>query len=194
MTTADGDLLGRAREGDRMAREELARRYRQSAYLLALQLTGRPDDALDVAQDAMVRLFGNLGTLDPGRAVRPWLFTVVRNLVRDQWRRQKVRRNEPLAVEVGPELGHQILDRAASPEELAVSAETRRRLWRALGDLRPSHREILVLRDYHDLSYEELARVLTIPIGTVMSRLHAARKKLAAAYRRAPTLREAADD
>ena len=130
----------------------------------------------------MLRLFGNLGRLDRQREIRPWLLTVVRNLVRDLWRRRKVRRNEPLAVEVGPELGHQIIDRAANPEDDATTQETRHRLWEALGRLGAKHREILVLRDYHDLSYEELARVLAIPVGTVMSRLHGARKRLRVTY------------
>ncbi len=145
-------------------------------------MTGNPDDALDVSQEAMLKLFSHIRSLDRERPLRPWLFTVVRNLVRDLWRKRKLRRNEPLAVEVGPDLGHQIVDRAASPEDDAVTRQTRRRLWRAVSGLPTKHREILVLRDYHDLSYEELSRVLSIPLGTVMSRLHAARKKLRAAY------------
>ncbi|MFQ5527716.1 MAG: RNA polymerase sigma factor [Thermoanaerobaculia bacterium] len=179
---ADGDLLERAQSGDRSALDELVRRHRNAAFVLALQMTRNPDDALDVSQEAMLRLVGHIGTLDRDRALRPWLFTVVRNLVRDLWRKRKLRRTEPLAVEVGPDLGHQIVDRAGSPEDDAVSKQVRHRLWSALSALPDKHREILVLRDYHDLSYEELARVLTIPMGTVMSRLHAARKKLRAAY------------
>lgn len=178
----DAELLDRAQEGDLRACEQLARLYRRPAYLLALQLTGNPEDAHDVSQEAMLRLFGNLGMIDRDRALRPWLFTVVRNLVRDLWRRRKVRRNEPLAVEVGPDLGHQIVDHAESPEDNLVTHETRRRLWAAVSALSVKHREILVLRDYHDLSYQELSQVLTIPIGTVMSRLHAARRKLRSVY------------
>ena len=182
MSMGESDLLARAQEGDRKARTELARRHRQAAFVLALQLTGNPDDALDLSQEAMLRLLGGLDRLDRGRSVRPWLFTVVRNLAHDLWRRRRVRRAEPLAVEVGPDLGHQIVDPAEGPERRASANQTRRRLWRALATLSSKHREILVLRDYHDLSYEELAEVLAIPSGTVMSRLHSARKKLRSAF------------
>ncbi len=176
------ELVARALEGDDQARAELARRHRRAAFVLALQLTGNRDDAFDISQEAMLRLFCNLERLDRSREVRPWLYTVVRNLVRDLWRRRNVRRAEPLAFEVGPELGHQLVDRADGPERNAVTSEIRRRLWLALSTLSPKHREIVVLRDYQDSSYQELAAILGIPPGTVMSRLHAARKKLRAAY------------
>ena len=188
MSAADGelagerDLLTRAQGGEAEAREELARRHRKPAFLFALQLTGNPDDALDVSQDALLRLFTHLQGLDRDRPVRPWLFTVVRNRAHDLWRRKKVRRAEPLAVEVGPDLGHQIVDPKANPEADAGREQARRRVWRTLATLPSAKREILVLRDYHDLSYAEIAEVLAIPIGTVMSRLHAARKSLRAAY------------
>ena len=179
---AESDLVTRAQDGDSGAWEELALRHRKAAYLLALQLTGNPDDALDLSQDAMLRLFTHIGSLDSSRPVRPWLFTVVRNRTRDLWRRRKTRRAEPLAVEVGPDLGHQIVDRAADPERDAVDDDRRRRVWRALAQLAENHREILVLRDFHDLSYAEIAQILDIPLGTVMSRLHWARKKLRKIY------------
>ena len=95
---------------------------------------------------------------------------------------QKVRQAEPLAVEVGPDLGHQIVDPSPGPEAEVASSRTRRRVWKALAELPEAKREILVLRDFHDLSYAEIAQVLEIPIGTVMSRLHAARKKLRQTY------------
>lgn len=179
---ADDDLVGRAREGDDGARSELARRYRKPGYILALQLTGNREDALDICQEAMLRLFANLDQLDRSRSLRPWLYTVVRNLARDLWRRRKVRRAEPLAVEVGAESGHEIVDRADGPERQAAKSELRQNLWLALSRLSPKQREILVLRDYQDLSYEELSAILGIPLGTVMSRLHTARKNLRAAY------------
>ena len=178
----ESDLVVRAQDGDSGAWDELVQRHRKPAYLLALQLTGNPDDALDLSQDAMLSLITHIGSLDSSRPVRPWLFTVVRNRTRDLWRRRKVRRAEPLAVEVGPALGHQIVDQTADPERDAVEDDRRRRVWRALVDLAEAHREILVLRDFHDLSYAEIAQILGIPLGTVMSRLHTARKKLRAIY------------
>ena len=176
---SDADLVARAWSGHAEAGEELARRHRNSAYLLALQLLGNRDDALDVAQEAMLRFLSTLGRIDPGRAVRPWLLAIVRNQARDFWRRQRVRRAE--SIDADPDgLASQVVDAGAGPEEEAGRAELRRRVWRAIGSLAPDHREIVVLRDFHGLSYDELARTIGIPIGTVMSRLHAARQRLRA--------------
>ncbi len=175
----DPQLVVRAQSGEREAREELARRHGRSAYLLALQLLGNPADAQDVAQEALLGFFAGLRRLDPERPILPWLFTIVRNRARDHWRRQKVRRAESLDA-VGEGLGRQVVDERADPEADAHRAELRRRVWRALGELPPAKREILVLRDYHDLTYAEIASVLEIPLGTVMSRLHGARKALRA--------------
>ncbi len=176
----DPDLVLRAQSGEREARDELARRHGRSAYLLALQLLGNPADAQDVAQESLLRFFAGLRRLDPRRPVQPWLFTIVRNRARDVWRRRKVRRAESLDApgSVGEGLGRQVADERADPEADLHRAELKRRVWRALGELSPARREILVLRDYHDLSYAEIAAVLGIPKGTVMSRLHGARKAL----------------
>lgn len=173
----EGRLVGLAQRGVAEARERLAARHRRSAYLLALQLLGNPDDALDVAQESMLRFFGRLESFDAGRPVRPWLFQIVRNQVRDLRRRRRVRKSEPLEPEAG-DLSRQIADPSQDPEASAAAAELRRRIWRALSTLGERQREILVLRDYHDLAYAEMAEVLKIPVGTVMSRLHGARKAL----------------
>jgi RNA polymerase sigma-70 factor (ECF subfamily) len=174
---SDDELLTLASSGGVEAREELARRHRTSAYLLALQLLGNRDDALDVAQEAMLHFFASLGRIAPGRAVRPWLLAIVRNQARDFWRRRRVRRAE--SIEADPDaLLSQMVDAGPDPEESVRRAELRRRVWRAMAALSADHREIVVLRDYHGLSYHELAQTLGIRIGTVMSRLHAARQRL----------------
>jgi RNA polymerase sigma-70 factor (ECF subfamily) len=174
---SDDELVARAWSGVAEAREELARRHRNSAYLLALQLLGNRDDALDVAQEAMLRFFTTLGRIAPGRAVRPWLLAIVRNQARDFWRRQRVRRAESIDADADG-LVSEVVDAAPDPEEEAMRADLRRRVWRAIATLGADHREIVVLRDFHGLSYDELAHAIGIPLGTVMSRLHAARKRL----------------
>ena len=173
--TIDTELVLQARSGVAEAREELARRYRQPAYLLGLQLTGNREDALDVAQEALLRFFATLERFQAERPVRPYLLRIVRNLAMDLWRRRRTRRAESLDA---GELPRQIADTRPGPEEASRRAELRRRVWRGVSQLAPAKREILVLRDYHDLAYAEIAQVLGIPIGTVMSRLHAARKAL----------------
>ncbi|MEM8962358.1 MAG: sigma-70 family RNA polymerase sigma factor [Acidobacteriota bacterium] len=173
------DLVRRARQGDVAAQSELAQRHRQAAFLLALQLLGNHDDALDVTQDAMLRFLTNLNRFDANRPVRPWLYQIVRNRIHDLRRRRKVRRHDSLDEPRGDDLPPlELIDDSADPEDDARRTQLRVRLWRALDELSPNQREILVLRDYQDLSYAEIASTLGIPLGTVMSRLHGARKRL----------------
>ena len=176
---SDQELVDQARAGRREARETLARRHRQAAYLLALQMLGNRDDAMDVAQDAMLRFFTSLGSFDRERRIQPWLFAIVRNQVRDLWRRRQRRPGERLG-EAGEALTRHLVDPTANPEADLRRSELRHRVWRALAELPAAKREIVVLRDFHDLSYSDIAQVLDIPIGTVMSRLHGARRQLRA--------------
>ncbi len=178
-TPGGNDLVLRARSGDREAREELARAFGRPAYLLALQLLGNPEDARDAAQEGLMRFFSRLDRLDPGRPVRPWLLAIVRNAARDLARRRRVRQASSLDA-AGEAFGVELIDDAPGPETLSRREELRRKVWRALGELRETEREILVLRDYQDLSYAEIAAVLGVPLGTVMSRLHRARRALRA--------------
>jgi RNA polymerase sigma-70 factor (ECF subfamily) len=174
----DRALVSSARAGEREAREELARRYRRPAYLLALQLTGRPELAQDVAQDCMMRFFQHLDRFDPQRPVEPWLYQIVRNRVRDLRRRERLRHTESLDAWREQGRPETVDTTATDPSRAAEQSELQGRIWHAISQLSDAHREILVLRDYHDLAYREISEVLSIPQGTVMSRLHAARKSL----------------
>ncbi len=176
---AESDLVVRARGGDPLAQEELAQQHRRAVFFLALQLLGNRDDALDVQQDAMLRFFSTLHRFDTRRPVRPWLYQIVRNRVIDLHRRRKVRKSESLdATNEDGSPRFEVIDTSIDPERDATRAQLKIRLWQALEELSANQREILVLRDYQDLSYAEIAETLGIPIGTVMSRLHGARKRL----------------
>ena len=173
---ADRALVAEAREGETAARERLAKQVGESAYVFALQLTRSPEDARDIAQESVLRFFAHLDSFDPERAVEPWLFGIVRNQVRDTARRERVRRHESLDRWI--EQGGAEPASSDDPAAAAQRHELQRQVWRAISDLNDEHREILVLRDYHGLSYRDLAEALAIPAGTVMSRLHAARRRL----------------
>ena len=124
-----------------------------------------------------MRFFQSIGRFDANRPLDPWVYQIVRNRVRDLIRRTSRRRSESLDAWV--ERGRpEISDPLADPAVDAERHELRLRVWRAISELKQPHREIIVLRDYHDLSYREIAEVLSIPQGTVMSRLHAARTTL----------------
>lgn len=176
---SDVELVTRARSGDAEAQATLAERHRQAIFFLALQLMGNRDDAMDVAQEALLRFFKTLHRFDCRRPVRPWLFQIVRNRVVDLYRRKKVRRHDSLDETDQDGNPYLVLtDASVDPERDASRSELRVRILRALDELSHIQREILVLRDYQDLSYNEIAATLDIPIGTVMSRLHGARKRL----------------
>lgn len=172
-------LVASARAGDNAAREELAKLCLGSAYRLAFQLLGRRDEARDVAQDALLRFFSHLDRIDAGRPPLPWLCAIVRNRVRDGFRRGRVRSGvESLEALPGERL-MSLADKGPGPERRAAGRERQAQLWNAVLRLSSEHREIVVLRDYQDLTYAEIASVLGIPRGTVMSRLHRARRRLA---------------
>lgn len=175
---AEGDLVIRACRGDADAKNELASRHRRAAFLLALQLVGNHDDAMDIAQDAMMRFFATIHRFDPKRPVRPWLCRIVRNRVYDLFRRRKIRRHDSLDRVDEEGRKFEVADLDVDLERDAARSQLRVHLWQALGELSERQREILVLRDYQDLTYAEIAEALGIPIGTVMSRLHAARKRM----------------
>jgi RNA polymerase sigma-70 factor (ECF subfamily) len=173
----EASTVVRAQRGDDEARNELARSCQRQAFRYALHLIGNPEDARDVAQDATLRFFASLGRFDASRPVRPWLLRIVRNLIRDRARRRRVRAAE-VAQPVLEDLILEPVDPAPDPEATTARREMQVVVWQALLELTLAHREVLALRDYMDLSYDEIAVALKIPRGTVMSRLHRARHQL----------------
>jgi RNA polymerase sigma-70 factor (ECF subfamily) len=167
-----------ARSDEAEAREALANECAAIAWRVAVRLTGDPETARDVAQDAVVRCLGALDRFDRERPLAPWVATIVRNLIRDAARRRGVRRLEPLHRD-RDDVVLEPTDPSPSPEASARRHQLQRMVWRCLADLDEAHREIIVLRDFEALSYDEIAHVLGVPRGTVMSRLHRARRRLA---------------
>lgn len=180
-------LLARAKRGDRQAFAALAEPYRDRIYTTALRLTGNPDDASEITQDALMRTFWKLAGFHGQARFYTWLYRITLNLC---YRRLDHRRREPLAQT--SESSEQEADRSAespqerlpdpseSPREVAESLERSRLIRRALSALPPRDFDILVLREFEGMSYDDLAQMLRIPKGTVMSRLHRARLALAA--------------
>lgn len=175
----DRALVVAARTGERRAREALGRRVGRAAYLFAVQLTGDRELALDLAQDGVIRFFRTLDRFDADRPIEPWLYQIVRNRVRDEARRDGRRPVDSLDAL----LDHGDTTPGPPTDDPAIDVERaglQRRIWQAVSQLSDAHREIFVLRDFHGLSYREIAETLAIPQGTVMSRLHAARTNLRA--------------
>lgn len=136
------------------------------AHALAIQILGDSDDAADAVHDAFATALAKPDAYDPDRgALKPWFLRVVRNRCIDLLRK---RRPTGVAVDM-------LADPGARPDERVESDQRDRQLKSALAAIRPEQRQVLVLRDYLDLSYAEIATVLDVAPGTVMSRLHRAR-------------------
>jgi RNA polymerase sigma-70 factor (ECF subfamily) len=178
----DLPLITRCQEGDLAAFEPLVEKYRQRVFRLAYQIVRDRDEARDVAQEAFIRAYQSIGSFRGRSAFYTWLFRIVVNLATDHVR-QRTARGRVLGGDPVPdsELEARLPDDpAARPDQAALRAEERRRIGRALDALPPHHRTIIMLSDIEGLSYREIADVLDIPMGTVMSRLHNARKRLRA--------------
>jgi RNA polymerase sigma-70 factor (ECF subfamily) len=172
-------LVQRARSGDRSAFGELVNRHMQRAYYIALGLTGSHDDALDLSQEAFARAFRARASLDPDRPFYAWLYQIVRRLCFNFLRDRSTRRRR--LDEATPWLTAEAGARAAQsdPARSAERSELRARVQAAIEKLPEREREVLVLKEYEGLRYREIAELVGIPIGTVMSRLYYARRKLA---------------
>ena len=177
--TAESTLVRRARAGDTAAFGELVSIYMQRCYYAALGMVGSPQDAEDLSQEAFARAFRARARLDPERPFYPWMYQILRrlcfNFTRDtSSRRRKMER-------AGGWLVAEAKVRAAvdDPERVRATEALRDRLERAISELSPAQREVFVLKEFEGLKYREIAELLDVPIGTVMSRLYAARQRLA---------------
>ena len=180
MDQDDNALVERCRAGDLAAFEPVVEKYRQRVWRLALQLVRDREEAWDISQEAFIRAFQSLGSFRGQSAFYTWLFRIVVNLSTDRVR-QRAARGRAFGTERVPE---EEWDRAmpdevsASPDDEAVRSEDRARIQRALDTLPEHFRTIIMLSDIEGLAYREIAEVLDVPMGTVMSRLHNARKRL----------------
>jgi RNA polymerase sigma-70 factor (ECF subfamily) len=182
--TDDAALIERCRAGDIAAFEPLVEKYRQRVWRLAYNVLRDREEAWDVAQEGFVRAWQALPSFRGQSAFYTWLFRIVMNVAADR-ARSRAARGRAFGTERVPEedWDRVLVDQPAeaTPDAAAAGAEKRARIERALATLSDDHRRIVVLSDIEGLSYKEIADVLEIPMGTVMSRLHNARKRLKAA-------------
>lgn len=176
--TVDDDtaVIELAQRGDRAAFGELVKRYQKRAYAVAYGLVGNREDALELAQESFAKAYKAMGRFDTGMPFYPWLYRIVKNTCLNHLNRRK-RRGET-SLDGMMDDGRDFAAGHDGPEKLAHRSELRGRISEAMQVLNDAHREILTLRHIEELSYAEIAEVLDVPKGTVMSRLHAARRSL----------------
>lgn len=164
--------------------EALVERYGRRIYALAYRMAGNDADAKDLTQEALIRVYRALRRIDPAANLESWLYRIITNLYIDLLRRRPKVRVEsldaPLHTVKGDEVSREVEDPRPDPEELVVDAQLDADIQRALLALSPELRVVVVLSDVEGRSYEEIAEMVHIPVGTVKSRLHRARRVLQA--------------
>lgn len=185
----DAQLVQRCQEGDQRAFRDLVEQYQRRVYTIAYGVLRNHDDAMDATQDAFVKVHRYLPDFKGDSSFYTWLYRIVVNLCIDKKRKAaraaEVDYDDSLshgdAFSDGPTLASIHID---SPSKALARKELREKMGEALDKLSDAHREILLLREVEGLSYEQLADVLGIAKGTVMSRLFHARKNFQKALQR----------
>jgi RNA polymerase sigma-70 factor (ECF subfamily) len=166
------EIIRRCQQGDRQAFDELLGKYEKLIYNLTYRYFGNHDDASDVGQEAMVRVFRKIGDFNGNSSFKTWLYRVVSNLCLDEIRRRK---QHLTSLDEIKEQGFEPVATDPSPGEAVESMERASMVQEVLGLLSEEHRAILILKDIEGLDYNEIAVVLGCNIGTVKSRLSRAR-------------------
>lgn len=175
-------LIDQSRRGDIAAFDQIVRIYEKQVYNLAYRLSGSYDDASDIAQEALVRAWNNLRSFRGEAAFSTWLYRIVTNVFLDERKRSRARReqrslDDALALDEST-VTRQFEDQGPGPQEIVEAGEQRALLDQAIATLPPAQRAIIVLYHAQQLSYEEIAEITRLPMGTVKSRLNRARLAL----------------
>ncbi|MEJ3958972.1 sigma-70 family RNA polymerase sigma factor [Brachymonas sp. G13] len=173
----DDDCIARAQCGDAAAFAELVRRFQERVYRFLLRLTRTREDAQDLTQETFMHAYEALPRWRPDAQFSTWLLRIARNQAYDMLRRSQ--RVDFVALE--PEHAAQLVDTGPTPDVALQGTQQLQLLDAALGRLPADQREVLLLREIEQLSYDEIAQVLDVPLGTIKSRIARARLALAAA-------------
>ncbi|NOY24292.1 MAG: sigma-70 family RNA polymerase sigma factor [Oligoflexia bacterium] len=182
----DHTLVRAVLAGDATAYRGLVERYQGRIYAICFSMVRNPEDARDLAQDAFVKAYQNLARFRLQASFYTWLYRIAKNVCIDHLRRQKVRKAQQFDDTVATQTTGGLLSLAHRREDPGRNLERKRlqaRIIEALDELPDEQREIVILREIDGLAYKEIADVMDIPEGTVMSRLYYARKKLQAALK-----------
>jgi len=177
----DVQLVAASQAGDMLAFEELVARHRDKIYARAFSMMRNEEEAIDLSQEAWVKAWQRLKQFQGDSSFATWMTRIVINLCLDQLRRQKRTRAESIE-QLDEELGgveRQMPVVATNPSEGLERSELRKRIDKAMNQLSYEHRTVLILHEFEEMEYKQIAKVMNCSIGTVMSRLFYARRRLA---------------
>ena len=179
---ADGELVTRALAGREESFEELVRRYQRPIVAYVYRMIGDYDLALDQTQEVFIRIYNSLERYRPEFKFSTWIYRIAHNAAIDHLRRSDSSRTEDLEVacEGGQTFQKPLASKAPTPEQESERSERRAEIEEVIRHLPPAYRELIVLRHAHDFSYDEIAEVTGLPLGTVKNRIFRAREAMRA--------------
>ena len=177
---ADAELVVRALSGREDGFEELVRRYQRPIVAYVYRMVGDYDAALDLAQEVFIKVYNSLGRYRPEFKFSTWIYRIAHNAAIDHLRRQGASRTEEMEVagEGGSTFEKPLASKSLTPEQETERGERRAEIEEVVAKLPPAYRELIVLRHSHDLSYDEIAEVTGLPLGTVKNRIFRAREAM----------------
>lgn len=180
MREDDRELVAQALKGDERAFRSLLSRYERAVYNICLKMVRDREEARDLAQEAFTKVFSMLDRYNPSYAFSNWLFKITSNLCIDSMRKRRVSTlpmDQPVQSSEG-EFERQYASPTDGPDKTLLKKERMAMLARVIDSLPDHYRIMIVLRHQQDLSYDEIAEVLDVPLGTVKARIHRAREML----------------
>jgi len=174
-------LLSRAKKGDIEAFEQLIEEYQKKIFNIALKLIGNYDDASELTQEVLIRIYRSIGKFKEQSSFATWIYSITKNVCYDELRKRKNKNIVSLDQDIlcgEDEVQRQLPDTGPSPGETVERNETVKIVNEAIQALSTEHKMVIVMRDIEGLSYEDIAKVLDCPEGTVKSRINRARKAL----------------
>ena len=180
----DFALVERYCLGDDAAFEEIYRRYERMVFNLALRMSGDREEAADLSQEIFLRVYRHVGRFKGRSSLKTWIYRVALNCCRS--RLSRFRPPMQSLPDAAAEVIEELRDETTSPERVALARDTGRQLVRALSNLPSPYREAVVLRDIEGCSYQEIAEILKIRLGTVRSRIARGRNRLRQAMEMEP--------
>lgn len=179
----DADLVQQCQGGDADAFDELVTRYRQRIFGMIYNMVHNEQDAWDLAQDSFVKAWKSIGRFRGSSSFYTWLYRIVTNVTIDWLRKKQVKGSgtefdDAIALKSVEPATRTLPKSVAPPAQRMEQAEIRARIDAAIDQLSPEHRAVILMKETQDMQYNEIAEALECSIGTVMSRLFYARKKL----------------
>lgn len=181
MPEDERELIIRSQRGDVAAFEALVKQHQVVAYNVALRILGSPEDAQDAAQEALIKVFKSLGSFKAEAQFSTWLYRIVVNTCNDYLRRERRHTHFSLDQQLETDDGsitRDVPDESMAPERVHEKRVLQEKVQRAIQALPEQQRTVVVLRDIEGMSYEVIASMLDLPVGTVKSRINRGRDAL----------------